>query len=124
MTPGTRDRISSRPNPLDERISGAVTFVIASGVVRVAEAFRVADTVTFGNVVTVSRAGARWATRGLAASPRPPRTATLLTIRRGMRRGGKSQGRAVGPATVGSLNTLRTGSALGQSDSLRPPYQV
>src|SRR5215207_2472436 len=61
MTPGTCDNASSSPNPLTARSSGALILVIASGVVRMADGLRVAETVTPGSVVTVSRLGARWA---------------------------------------------------------------
>src|SRR5688572_15101348 len=55
MTPGTRDNTSSSPNPLAERSSGAVTLEMASGVVRMDDGLRVAETVTFGSVAIESR---------------------------------------------------------------------
>src|SRR5262245_60804110 len=56
-TPGTIVRASSRPYPFVARSEAAVTFVIASGVVRIGAATRVAVTLTVGNATAVSRGG-------------------------------------------------------------------
>src|SRR5574338_436819 len=55
MTPGTRESASSSPKPLTERMSEVVSFVTASGVVRMSAGERVAATVTPGSDCAESR---------------------------------------------------------------------